>query len=169
MKQTNTILSTAGEQAYYAVTRGDGFFRHFFNLLKGATGGQILGLKRLFITGVSPITMDDVTSGFNIGTNISLNSRFNEMVGFTEEEVQTMLDYYEAQARLPLGSEASLTLMQAWYNHYHFGRRAKTAMYNSDMVLHFLLKTNEDDDVPDELIDQNVPIDYNIGDSRQRR
>lgn len=156
----NTILTSHGQQAYHDLTHGGGFFRYFFNLLKGATGGQISGLTRLFITGVSPVTMDDVTSGFNIGTNISIDSRFNEMIGFTEAEVQTMLHAYSSYGLLPLGVEASLQLMQLWYNHYRFGQRAEHAMYNSDMVLYFLLRTEADEGIPLDLIDQNIRIDY---------
>lgn len=108
----NTILTTAGQQAYHNLTHGEGFFRFFFNLLKGGTGGQMTGLTRLLITGVSPITMDDVTSGFNIGTNISLDARFNEMIGFTEAEVRAMLAYYHDTGVLQLDVEQSLALMQ---------------------------------------------------------
>ena len=157
---TNTILTTDGQQAYHDLTHGSGFFRYFFNLLKGATGGQIAGLTRLFITGVSPVTMDDVTSGFNIGANISLDSRFNEMIGFTEAEVQTILGAYAGYGLLPLGVADSLQLMQVWYNNYRFGQRAEAAMYNSDMVLYFLLRTEADNGVPLDLIDQNIRIDY---------
>jgi hypothetical protein len=157
----NTILTTHGQQAYHDLTHGSGFFRYFFNLLKGATGGQISGLTRLFITGVSPVTMDDVTSGFNIGANISIDSRFNAMIGFTEAEVATMLNDYQLHGALPLGVEASLDLMRVWYNNYRFGQRATTAMYNSDMVLYFLLRTEADSGVPLDLIDQNIRIDYN--------
>jgi hypothetical protein len=157
---TNTILTTDGQGAYHNLTHGSGFFRYFFNLLKGATGGQIAGLTRLFITGVSPVTMDDVTSGFNIGTNISIDSQFNEMIGFTEAEVQTLLNAYQSYGRLPLGVEASLQLMQIWYNNYRFGQRATTSMYNSDMVLYFLLRTEADNGAPLRLIDENIRIDY---------
>ena len=157
---TNTILTTDGQQAYHDLTHGSGFFRYFFNLLKGATGGQIAGLTRLFITGVSPVTMDDVTSGFNIGANISLDSRFNEMIGFTEAEVQTILGAYAGYGLLPLGVADSLQLMQVWYNNYRFGQRAEASMYNSDMVLYFLLRTEADNGVPLDLIDQNIRIDY---------
>lgn len=158
---TNTILSTAGEQAYYAITRGEGFFRHFFNLLKGVTGGQIAGLKRLYLTGVSPVTMDDVTSGFNIGTNISLDSRFNEMIGFTEAEVVTLLTYYHDAGWLRLSIDATLDVMREWYNNYRFGQEAEIPMFNSDMVLYFLNAAQERSKLPLELIDQNVRIDYN--------
>lgn len=157
---TNTILTTDGQGAYHNLTHGSGFFRYFFNLLKGATGGQIAGLTRLFITGVSPVTMDDVMSGFNIGTNISIDSQFNEMIGFTEAEVQTLLNAYQSYGRLPLGVEASLQLMQIWYNNYRFGQRATTSMYNSDMVLYFLLRTEADNGAPLRLIDENIRIDY---------
>ncbi len=84
----NTILSTAGTEAYHNLTHGEGFFRHFFSVLKVATAMRGSGLARLFITGVSPVTMDDVTSGFNIGTNISMMPVFNEMTGFSEDEVK---------------------------------------------------------------------------------
>lgn len=156
----NTILTVHGQEAYHELTHGSGFFRYFFNLLKGATGSQIAGLTRLFISGVSPVTMDDVTSGFNIGTNISNDSRFNEMIGFTEVEVQTVLQDYQSYGLLPLGVESSLDLMQIWYNNYRFGQRAERSMYNSDMVLYFLLRTEADDGVPLDLIDQNIRIDY---------
>lgn len=157
----NTILTTYGQEAYHDLTHGAGFFRYFFNLLKGATGGQISGLTRLFITGVSPVTMDDVTSGFNIGTNISIDSGYNELIGFTEAEVKSMLGDYQGYGLLPLGVEHSLQLMQIWYNNYRFGQRATASMYNSDMVLYFLLRTDADNGVPLNLIDENIRIDYN--------
>ncbi|MFN8493332.1 MAG: AAA family ATPase [Caldilineaceae bacterium] len=156
----NTILTTAGQQAYHNLTHGEGFFRFFFNLLKGGTGGQMAGLTRLFITGVSPITMDDVTSGFNIGTNISLEARFNEMIGFTEAEVRTMLTYYHANGVLLLEIEATLGLMKEWYNHYCFSTRAATDLFNSDMVLYFLERVREAPELPEYMIDENVRIDY---------
>jgi hypothetical protein len=156
----NTILATAGQQAYHDLTHGHGFFRHFFNLLKGATGGQISGLGRLMITGVSPITLDDVSSGFNIGKNLSLSPLVPEMIGFTEDEVRTMLTYYHEVGALPLAVDACLALMGEWYNHYHFERRATTPMFNSDMVLYFVSQVIDQQRLPDEMIDQNVRIDY---------
>lgn len=76
---------------YRKQTHGEGYLRRFFNTIKGFADGA---LGRVFVTGVSPVTMDDLTSGFNIGTNYSLSPRFNEMTGFTEEEVRDMLGYY---------------------------------------------------------------------------
>lgn len=95
-----------------------------------------------------------------IGTNISLDSRINEMIGFTEDEVRTILAHYQQHSLLPLGTERSLTLVRLWYNNYRFGQRATTPMYNADMVLYFLIRTEADDGVPLELIDQNIRIDY---------
>ena len=157
---TNTILTNQGKQAYHDITHGAGFFRHFFNLLKGVTGGQISGLTRLFITGVSPITMDDVTSGFNIGTNISLDRRFNEMIGLTETEVKEIVTSYHNEGVLPVSIETALKLMREWYDNYYFGQRAETSMYNSDMVLYFINQAEADGGVPDNLIDQNIRTDY---------
>ncbi len=157
---SNNILTTAGQEAYHNLTHGSGFFRYFFNLLKGATAGQISGLTRLFIAGVSPVTMDDVSSGFNIGTNVSIDSRFNEIIGFTELEVRTMLSHYYDAGELPISVDESIELMQEWYNNYYFSKNATQPMFNSDMVLYFTLKATGEKRLPDYLIDQNVRIDY---------
>ena len=84
---TNTILSTYGTETYQKSTHGEGFFRFFFNVIKAATTGSEQALKRMFITGVSPITLDDVTSGFNIGSNFTTDPQFNGIVGFSETEL----------------------------------------------------------------------------------
>ncbi|MFN8489888.1 MAG: AAA family ATPase [Caldilineaceae bacterium] len=156
----NTVLTTAGQEAYHGLTHGEGFFRFFFNLLKGGTAGQITGLRRLYITGVSPITMDDVTSGFNIGANISLDPRFNEMVGFTEAEVRALLHYYRDAGRLLLDVEECFALMRTWYGHYRFAVEAETTVFNPTMVFYFVLQAQDRTKLPLELIDQNVRIDY---------
>jgi hypothetical protein len=156
----NTILTTAGKQAYHELTHGAGFFRYFFNLLKGATSGRASGLSRLFITGVSPITMDDVTSGFNIGDNISLDPQFNELPGFSEAEVRDLLTYYRQTGQLTLDVAACLELMQRWYDHYRFSTKTVPSVYNSDMVLYFVKETLKTGDVPERMIDQNVRVDY---------
>ena len=85
---TNAILSDAESlHRYTEETHKEGYLRAFFNKVKAGTDSCI---KRCFITGVSPVTMDDLTSGFNIGTNYSLAPKFNQMMGFTEEEVRGM-------------------------------------------------------------------------------
>jgi len=156
----NTILTTAGEQAYRDLTHGAGFFRYFFNLIKGATSGRTAGLSRLFITGVSPITMDDVTSGFNIGRNISLDSQFNELLGFREDQVREMLEYYHEAGTLTLDVDECMEVMKAWYDNYRFSKQAGTHVFNSDMVLYFIEHAVSEQSLPDRLIDQNVRTDY---------
>lgn len=156
----NTILSTTGSQVYKDLTHGEGFFRAFFNFLKEGTTGSGAPISRLFITGVSPVTLDDVTSGFNIGKNISIDASFNEMLGFTKEDVTEMIDYYQQQGIIKYDTGYLLNIMNAWYNNYIFSKKSTTKLFNSDMILYFLDECTRNQDIPDELIDQNVRIDY---------
>jgi hypothetical protein len=117
-------------------------------------------LSRLFITGVSPITMDDLTSGFNIGKNISTDADFNPMLGFTHDDVTAMIDYYRQAGRIRHQTHDLLELMKQWYNHYVFSRKASTPLFNADMVLYFLDEYFKEHDLPEELVDRNVRIDY---------
>ena len=156
----NTVLAYHGEQAYQAFTHGGGFYRNFFATLKDGTGHSGGGLERMFITGVSPITMDDVTSGFNIGTNISLEPEFNDMLGFTEAEVRQLLELYRDHGAFDQEVEAALDVMREWYNGYRFAKRVEDDLYNTDMVLYYLKASIPNRPMPDELIDTNVRIDY---------
>ena len=156
----NTILAYHGEQAYQAFTHGGGFYRNFFATLKDGTGYSEGGLERMFITGVSPITMDDVTSGFNIGSNISLEPKFDQMLGFTEAEVRQLLELYRDYGAFDQEVEAALDVMREWYNGYRFAKNAEDDIYNTDMVLYYLKASIPNRSMPDELIDTNVRIDY---------
>ena len=156
----NTVLAYHGEEAYQSFTHGGGFYRNFFATLKDGAGHSGGGLERMFITGVSPITMDDVTSGFNIGRNISLQPEFNDMLGFTEEEVRHLLELYRACGVFDQEVEAALEVMREWYNGYRFAKSAQGGLYNTDMVLYFLNESIPNRGMPDELIDVNVRIDY---------
>ena len=156
----NTVLAYHGEQAYQAFTHGGGFYRNFFATLKDGTGYSEGGLERMFITGVSPITMDDVTSGFNIGTNISLEPKFDQMLGFTEAEVRQLLELYRDHGAFDQEVEAALDVMREWYNGYRFAKNAEDDIYNTDMVLYYLKASIPNRSMPDELIDTNVRIDY---------
>ena len=138
---TNTLLATYGHERYHSVTHGDGFIRSFFNNIKAATSNTGAAVERMFITGVSPVTMDDVTSGFNIGTDISLSPAFNATLGFSEEEVRTMIGYYQAEGVLPPGIAADRLLdeMRPWYDNYCFSEESLDEhVFNSDMVLYCL-------------------------------
>ena len=155
----NTILADRGTQAYHSFTHGGGFYRNFFAILKSGAG-QGGGIERLFITGVSPITMDDVTSGFNIGTNISLHRKFNEMLGFTEAEVRGVLQTYRDHGVLDQDVDEAMAVMREWYNGYRFSSGASNDLYNTDMVLYYLREAIPNEAPPDDLIDTNVRIDY---------
>ena len=156
----NTVLAYHGTEAYQSFTHGGGFYRNFFATLKDGAGQSDGGLERMFITGVSPITMDDVTSGFNIGKNISLRPEFNDMLGFTEEEVRNLLEMYRDHGVFNQDVEAALAVMREWYNGYRFAKSAQGDLYNTDMVLYFLDESIPNRGMPDELIDTNVRIDY---------
>ena len=154
----NTVLAERGEEAYRAFTHGSGFYRDFFATLKAGAGRG--GLRRLFVTGVSPVALDDVTSGFNIGRNISLDPAFNEMVGFTEVEVRSVLERYRDLGVFNQDVDETLGVMRAWYDGYRFSRKSEATLFNSDMVLHYLFDSIPNQRGPNDLIDVNVRMDY---------
>jgi hypothetical protein len=156
----NTILSTVGEDAYQNLTHGEGFFRSFFNVLKAGTTGMGAPITRLFITGVSPITMDDVTSGFNIGKNVSLEPHFNSMLGFTENDVFEMIEYYKKKGSVKQNTDDLMTIIKEWYGNYLFSEDDDVRLLNSDMVLYFMDNYLNRKKLPKDLIDSNVKIDY---------
>ena len=158
---TNMILANEEHlNRYRQQTHGEGYLRRFFNTIKGAAGGA---LGRVFVTGVSPVTMDDLTSGFNIGTNYSLAPEFNEMTGFTEEEVREMLGYYASVLPFNHTVDELIKEIKPWYDNYCFAIKSygKTTMYNSVMLLNFLDNYIRNDyDIPDKMVETNVRIDY---------
>ena len=156
----NTILAHHGADAYHELTHGSGFYCNFFAALKAGAGRSGGGLERLFVTGVSPITLDDVTSGFNIGKNISLLPEFNAVLGFTEGEVRGLLQTYRKAGALGLDEDVALDTMREWYDGYRFAKGAEETVYNTDMVLYFLNAAMPNKPMPDDLIDVNVRIDY---------
>jgi hypothetical protein len=156
----NTILSEAGEGEFQSITHGGGFLRAFFNVLKGGTTDTDAPISRLFMTGVSPITLDDVTSGFNIAENISLDSSLNEILGFTQSEVETMIEYYRQTGKIRHSTPELLEIMSQWYSHYRFSLHASSEVFNTVHVLYFLKEYLKDSQIPDSLIDRNVRIDY---------
>ena len=158
---TNAILADPESlHRYTNETHGEGYLRAFFNKVKAGTYSSI---ERCFITGVSPVTMDDLTSGFNIGTNYSLSPKFNEMIGFTEEEVRQMLTYYSTTSHFNHTVDELLDMMKPWYDNYCFaqGRYGETTIYNSNMVLYFVKNyLDNDGKAPQNMIESNIRIDY---------
>jgi hypothetical protein len=156
----NTILAEAGEKEFENLTHGSGFFRSFFNVLKWGTTDINSPISRLFITGVSPITLDDVTSGFNISDNISLDSDLNEIMGFTQAEVEAIIEYYRQTGKIRHSTPELLEIMNRWYNHYRFSRHYAREVFNTVHVLYFLKEYMKESQIPGTLIDQNARIDY---------
>ena len=157
---TNAILADPESlHRYTNETHGEGYLRAFFNKVKAGTDSSI---KRCFITGVSPVTMDDLTSGFNIGTNYSLTPKFNQMMGFTEEEVREMLTYYSTTSPFRHTIDELIEIMKPWYDNYCFAQKSygETTMYNSNMVLYFVKNYIDDGGMPENMIENNIRIDY---------
>ena len=157
---TNTLLTDFGEGEYKRITRQAGYFKQFFTNLKLLTSGTGSGLARLFITGVSPVTMDDVTSGFNIGDNISTDLAFNELLGFAEKEVSDILDYYISVGELNIDKVEAMTIIKKWYDNYTFSTETTESVHNSDAILYFVHKSIRSKKIPDNLIDDNLRMDY---------
>jgi hypothetical protein len=158
---TNDILSSDLQlDTYESETHREGYLRQFFNAVKGGTNTSI---SRCFITGVSPVTMDDVTSGFNIGSNYSSANEFNGMVGFTEGEVRTMLDYYATTCSFHHSTDELIAWMRPWYDNYCFAPKlfGQEMMFNSNMVLYFIDKYIQNGcEMPENMLDVNIRTDY---------
>ena len=156
---TNTVLNELGEKVYWAITHAEGFYRDIFKKFKGS-------FERIFITGVSPVTLDDVTSGFNIGWHISTKEEFNQMLGFSTEDVREMFTYYQQAGKIPADRdiEAIIREMKPWYDNYCFSENAletQSRVFNCDMVLYYLRNYMSRGEAPKQMIDPNTKTDYN--------
>lgn len=155
---TNIVLNEQGESVYHAITHADGFYRDTFKLFKGM-------FERIFLTGVSPVTLDDLTSGFNIGWHLSTNPRFDKMLGFSTEDVRTMFTYYKEVGRLPQDCdvEAMIADMKPWYDNYCFAKeclKSDVRVFNCDMVLYYLSHYADSGCPPEQMLDPNTKTDY---------
>ena len=155
---TNVVLNEHGESIYHAITHADGFYRDVFKKFKG-------NFERIFMMGVSPVTLDDVTSGYNVGWNISVKPEFNEMLGFSTKDVVEMFTYYKQAGSIPADSdvEAIVEDMKPWYDNYCFAEESldnDTRMFNCDMVLYYLRNYMDYGHAPKQMIDPNTRTDY---------
>lgn len=155
---TNVVLNEHGEKVYHAITHADGFYRDVFKKFKG-------NFERIFMMGVSPVTLDDVTSGFNIGWNISIKPEFDEMLGFSTVDVIEMFSYYKEHGCIPADSDidAIVNDMKPWYDSYCFAKQAlrkSVRMFNCDMVLYYLRNYMDYGRSPRQMIDPNTKTDY---------
>ena len=155
---TNNVLNVKGQQAYHDLTHGTGFYRDVFKLFKPM-------FDRIIMLGVAPITLDDLTSGYNIALNMTIDSRFNQMLGFSEDDVRQMIRYYkDAGAIKPEVTEDSIIAdIKPWYDNYCFAKDSfgrEPSMFNSDMVCYYMSTLVDTGKKPDELIDPNTMTDY---------
>ena len=155
---TNNVLNVRGQKAYHDLTHGTGFYRDVFKVFKPM-------FDRIIMLGVSPITLDDLTSGYNIALNMSIDPRFNQMLGFSEDEVRQMIRYYkEVGAIRPELTEDSIVAdMKPWYDNYCFAEESfgkEPSMFNSDMVCYYMSNLVDTGHRPKELIDPNTMTDY---------
>ena len=132
----------------------NGKVRKWYEILKEGTESVV---NRIFITGVAPITLDSLTSGFNIGSDKTQNDAFNEMMGFTEEELKELMKEQNISKE---EQEEILPIMKENYDGYRFSLYGKEKMYNSNMCLYFLNSYLENRRIPNQLIDVNIASDY---------
>ena len=153
---TNTMLRSEANADYRAVTHGAGFYRNWFKKFKEAC-------SRIFMTGVSPVTMDDLTSGFNIAANLTQDEEFNAMAGFSEDEVVKMYSDFLGTGRFTDGDPAAIVkAIKPWYDGYCFAtaRIGKECVFNSDMALYYLKALVAKGEPPEKMVDVNIKTDY---------
>lgn len=153
---TNNVLSNEGEAVYHALTHAQGFYRDFFKLFKGM-------FHRILMMDVSPVTVNDLNSGYNIGTNLSMDPMFNMMLGFSENEVREMIEYYREAGLIKVPTDQLITDMKPWYANYCFAKDSLDTdpkMFNSDMVIYYLRNYIRFGKAPEEMIDPNTMTDY---------
>ncbi len=153
---TNSMLRSEVNADYRAVTHGAGFYRSWFKKFKE-------GCSRIFMTGVSPVTMDDLTSGFNIAANLTQDEEFNAMAGFSEAEVVKMYSDFKGVGEFTEGDPAAIVKsIKPWYDGYCFATACigKECVFNSDMALYYLKSLVARGRPPENMVDANVRTDY---------
>ena len=149
----NELLGFKPEQFKNLVSK-NGWVRKWYEILKEGTETVI---DRIFITGVAPITLDSMTSGFNIGSDITRDEQYNEMMGFTESELKILMEEQQISEEK---QKEILPIMKENYDGYKFSIKAEERIYNSNMCLYFLKDYVRLGRIPDELVDVNIVSDY---------
>lgn len=151
-------MAGQGRGHYESLLYGEGLLKTVFKAVKAAAGGQ--GLDRAFITGVSPVVMSDMTSGYNVGENIYLEPAFNDLCGFTEAEIAAVLARMAGEGGAWPAAEA-LETMRTFYNGYCFSEEAQESLYNPTLSLYFLKYLQNHGRYPREMLDENLAMDRN--------
>ena len=153
---TNQMIRATGVKDYREITHGAGFYRNWFKKFKG-------DFDRIFMTGVSPVTLDDLTSGFNIATNLTLHPDFNAAFGFSEAEVLQMYRDFKGTEKFTEGDPAEIVKsIKPWYDGYCFAKRkvGEECVFNADMTLYHLKSLVETGEHPENMVDANIKTDY---------
>lgn len=150
----------AQKQEYEGLLHGEGLLKTVFKAVKFAASGQ--GLDRVFITGISPIVMSDMTSGYNVAKNIYFQAELNDLCGFHEQEVHSILDKIAENCQFSMNKLAEIKLaMKTFYNGYCFSHLAKNHIYNPTLTLYFLDEIQRYCQYPKEMLDTNLAMDRN--------
>jgi len=153
----NDVLMTGRKQEYYeALLYGEGTLKTVFKAVKGESGRR--GVDRVFITGVSPIVLSDMTSGYNIGEDIYLEETFNDLCGFTEAEIAAVLERLAVEGGTWSPAEA-LDLMRTFYNGYCFSETGGERLYSPTLSLYFLKALQTKGRYPLQMLDENLAMD----------
>jgi hypothetical protein len=152
----NTLLAE-DLSLFQSIMGKGGFVRSFYEVLKSATMTGVL--DRLFVTGVTPLMLDSLTSGFNIAENLSIHAGFNAAMGFTHAETRGLLQPLADQCGL--ATDTLMADVTDWYNGYRFHADAKETVFNSDMVLYFAKHFDREKCAyPERMLDENIASDY---------
>ncbi|MEZ4887256.1 MAG: AAA family ATPase [Chitinophagales bacterium] len=143
-------------EEFKKVVSEDGYVRKFYEAIKEGTKQGVV--DRFFATGITPITLDSMTSGFNIATDLSLDLNMAEMMGFKEEVVKELFELSNPSRKED--TDKVLPLMKEWYNGYLFNEDAPNKLYNPNMVLYYLSAYQTYGKSPDEMLDTNISSDY---------
>jgi len=143
---------------YEALVYEEGPLMTLFKAVKSATDGS--GFDRSFITGVSPVVMSDITSGYNIAKNIYLDSEFNDLCGFHEKEIEKALKTISVECGLKEKDIAeALDLMCVYYNGYKFVPNAEDSIYNPTLAIYFIEAFFKTCKYPRKMLDSNLAAD----------
>jgi len=145
-------------ERYESLLYGEGLLKTIFKAVKAASAGR--GLDRVFITGVSPVVLSDITSGYNVAENIYFKPQFNDLCGFWESEIQSALKEMVKECNLPVEQAAqALSMMRTFYNGYAFSPGKVDFVYNPTLALYFMKNFQEICQSPEEILDSNLTMD----------
>jgi len=158
---TNALLSGDGED-FLSILRRGGFVRSFYEVIKECSESGVV--ERIFITGVMSVTLDSMTSGFNIATKITTEFDFAHMMGFTADEVRDLLKQsYSKSERLQQSVELTdyeqATIYEVFrenYNGYLFSEESDVKVFNSTLIMYYLQRYLPHKRPPRSLVDMNL-------------